>query len=82
MKDFVNKIERNGEKDNDSRIGWIGEAKKYPFRIILIDKNDGHKGIYFESIEKAESVRIYLSQIYKFKGNSNALFGRLSTSLK
>jgi hypothetical protein len=34
-----------------------------------VDKNDGHKGIYFTTFEEAESIRIVLTQRYRYTGN-------------
>ena len=36
---------------------------------MLIDKNDGHKGIYFKTYEEAEKIRIVFSQRYIYSGN-------------
>lgn len=47
-------------------------------RIIVVDKSDGHKGIYFTNPEKAELVRVFLSQNYKYKGNFPNLFASLN----
>lgn len=63
------------------KIGWISEDKKYPFRIILIDKSDGHRGIYFDSQQKAEQVRIFLSQSLRYAGNFPRLMAVLNKRL-
>lgn len=53
VRDVVNKIEREGDKDNDNKIKWIAQPKKYPFRVVLLDRNDSHKALYFSSLERA-----------------------------
>ncbi len=50
IKSFINKVEAFSDKNKDDKIGWISEDKKYPYRIIVIDKSDGHKGIYFTTL--------------------------------
>lgn len=32
-------------------MAWVKEQSKYPFRIVLIDKNKAQKGIYFMKAE-------------------------------
>lgn len=53
IKTFINKVETIGLGSNDNKIEWYEQSTKYPYRIILIDNNDGHKGIYFSTLEKA-----------------------------
>ena len=77
IKYFLNKVEVFGQKGNDDKIGWIAEEKKYPFRIIVVDKSDGHKGIYFSNKDKAEQVRVFLSQNFRYGGNFPQLMASL-----
>ena len=81
IKTFANRIEAFGEKGVDSKIGWISEDKKYPFRIIVVDKSDGHKGIYFASQQKAEQVRVFLAQNLRYTGNFPRLLAVLNKRL-
>lgn len=81
IRTFANRIEAFGEKGNDAKIGWISEDKKYPFRIILIDKTDGHRGIYFDSHQKAEQVRVFLAQNLRYAGNFPRLMAVLHKRL-
>lgn len=52
-------------------MAWVKEQSKYPFRIVLIDKNKAQKGIYFMKAEQAFITRVYLIQSYKAKINSD-----------
>ena len=47
IKSFRNRVEFWSDKDKDDKIGWIEQHKKFPFRIVVVDPSDGHKGIYF-----------------------------------
>lgn len=76
IKAFVNRVETIGSAGNDTKIEWYQESTKFPYRIVLIDANDGHKAIYFSSLEKAENIRIVLSQQYLFRGNFAKLIAR------
>ena len=49
IKSFKNRIQTGGDSQNDNKIGWYSDEKNYPFRIILVDKNDGHRGLYFST---------------------------------
>ena len=54
IKGFSSRIEGWRDKDKDDKIGWLEtNPKNYPFRIVVFDNSDGHKGIYFNTLEKA-----------------------------
>lgn len=80
MKTFVNRVEVYGEAQNDNKIGWIGEHKKYGYRLVIVDKSDGHKGIYFTNPERAEQMRLFLAQKFKSKTNYPELAGKLNAN--
>ena len=71
-------MEAYTDKNKDKEIGWIKEHMKYPYRIILVGMNDKHKGVYFQTPEKAEYVRVYLSQQFTYKGNFPKLMQQLN----